>query len=133
MINNDGSTVQLRSRSKRRRRSDRIFAYLEEDERAFASIACRFFWGAIGYVQRRQEEEGIYSRDGGRVPCGYGTGKGVSNGMGFSNLAYPNFVSLISGTHHIWVHLSVTQSQEKLGLESQRIRLRLQCENRSQS
>jgi hypothetical protein len=37
--------------------------------------------------------------------------------------AYPNFVSLTSGTHHIWAHLSVTQSQEKLGLESQRIRL----------
>jgi hypothetical protein len=45
------------------------------------------------------------------------------NGTGSSNLAYPNFVSLTSGTHHVWAHLSVTQSQEKSGLQSQRIRL----------
>jgi hypothetical protein len=45
-------------------------------------------------------------------------------GTGSSNLAYPNLVSLTSGTHHIWAHLSVTQSQEKSGLQSQRIRLR---------
>jgi hypothetical protein len=50
--------------------------------------------------------------------------EGGGDGMGSSNLAYPNFVSLTSGTHHIWAHLSVTQSQKKLGLESQRIRLR---------
>jgi hypothetical protein len=44
-------------------------------------------------------------------------------GTGSSNLAYPNFVSLISGTHHVWAHMSVTQIQKKSGLQSQRIRL----------
>jgi hypothetical protein len=47
----------------------------------------------------------------------------LREGTGSSNLAYPNFVSLTRRTHHILAHLSVTQSQEKSGSESQRIRL----------
>jgi hypothetical protein len=35
--------------------------------------------------------------------------------MGSSNLANSNFGSLTSGSHHIWVYLSVTKSQKKSG------------------
>jgi hypothetical protein len=58
-----------------------------------------------------------------------GAAEGVQGtvGTGSSNLAYLNFVSLTSRTHYVWAHMSVTQSQEKSGLQSQRIRLRGQC------